>query len=234
MMKVILQEDVAGLGVVGDMVSVRDGYGRNFLIPQRKAVFASVRSVAELEHQKRLASHRREQAVEGAQVARKQIQGLSVTMQARVAPSPLGEDGLPVQEKLPKLFGTITNRDIARFLAGAGIKVDHRRVHLADTVRTVGKYMASVRLDGGVSADLPFWVIPEGVADVDAEKKRVEAAQEALKKERAEAEAEAAAAEAAALKEHQASMAARAELAKQMAILEAESEPAPTKGKKKG
>ena len=59
MMKIILREDVPNLGVVGDMVSVRDGYGRNYLIPQGKAVFASVKSIAQLEHQKRLAADRK-------------------------------------------------------------------------------------------------------------------------------------------------------------------------------
>jgi large subunit ribosomal protein L9 len=238
MMKVILQEDVQGLGVVGDMVNVRDGYGRNYLIPQGKAVFASVRSVAELDHQKRLAAHRRSKALGQAEVDRNKIASISVTMQARVAPALLGEDGMPVQEKLQKLFGTITNRDIAKFLTEAGIKVDHRRVHLENAVRTVGKYQATVRLDGGIGVDLPFWVIPEGVADVEAEKKRVEAAQEAIRRERAEAEAAEAIAEAAALKEHNAAMAARAEAEKAAKALAesmaAEEEAASSKkGKKK-
>ncbi len=195
MMKVILLEDVANLGVVGDLVSVRDGYGRNFLIPRKKAVFASVRSVAELEHQKRLAAHRRSQATATAQQGKKRIESLSVVMTARVAPPQMGEDGLPVVEKLPKLFGTITTRDLSRFLDNLGVKVDHRRIVVNATIRTVGKYEAHVRLDGGVDAKLPFWVIAEGVADIDAEKRRVEAAQEALRKEHeAVAAAEAAAA----------------------------------------
>ena len=192
MMRVILKEDVPNLGVVGDLVTVKDGYGRNYLIPQGKAVFASVRSVAELDHQKRLASHRRKQATAEAEKSRGVIEGLSVVMSAKVAPPQLDDDGNLVQEKLQRLFGTITNRDIAKVLAGEGIKVDHRRVTVKDSVRTVGKFAAGVRLDGGVEAELPFWVIPEGAADVEAEKARVEAAQEAAVKEAAEAEARAA------------------------------------------
>lgn len=192
MMRVILKEDVPNLGVVGDLVTVKDGYGRNYLIPQGKAVFASVRSVAELDHQKRLAAHRRKLATADAEKSRGVIEGLSVVMSAKVAPPQLDDDGNLVQENLQRLFGTITNRDIAKALKAEGIKVDHRRVTIRDAIRTVGKFAAGVRLDGGIEADLPFWVIPEGAADVEAEKARVEAAQEAAVKEAAEAEARAA------------------------------------------
>ena len=192
MMKVILTEDVPNLGVVGDLVTVRDGYGRNYLIPQGKAVFASVRSVAELDHQKRLAQHHRAQATAQAESSKKTIEALSVCMSAKVAPPQLNDEGEPIEEKLAKLFGSITNRDIAKVLRDSDIKVEHRRVTLPTPVRTVGKFEARVRLDGGVIATLPFWVIPEGVEDVEAEKEKVEAAQEAARIE-AEAAAKAAA-----------------------------------------
>ncbi|MEL7369629.1 MAG: 50S ribosomal protein L9, partial [Myxococcota bacterium] len=131
MMKIILTEDVPNLGVVGDLVTVRDGYGRNFLIPQGKAVFASVRSVAELDHQKRLAQHHRTQATAEAEQSKKQIEGLSVCMSAKVAPPQLNDDGEPIEEKLQKLFGSITNRDLAKVLRDSDIKVEHRRVSIA-------------------------------------------------------------------------------------------------------
>ncbi len=187
MMKVILTEDVPSLGVVGDLVTVRDGYGRNFLIPQGKAVFASVRSVAELDHQKRLAQHHRAQATAQAEKDKRHIEGLSVCMSAKVAPPQLNDEGEPIEERLQKLFGSITNRDIAKVLRDSKVKIEHRRVSLPAPVRTVGKFSARVRLDGGVVAILPFWVIPEDVADVEVEKKRVEAAQEAARKEAEEA-----------------------------------------------
>lgn len=198
MMKVILSEDVPNLGVVGDLVTVKDGYGRNYLIPQGKAVFASVRSIRELDHQKRLAQHFRAQATADAEVKRIEIEKLSVCMQAKVAPPQLDDDGKPIAEKLQKLFGSITNRDIAKVVSASGIPVEARRVTLPEPARTVGKFVARIRLDGGIVAELPFWVIPEGVADEAAEKKRVEAAQAAALREEvaaAEAEAEAEAAE---------------------------------------
>ena len=187
MMKVILKEDVPNLGVVGDLVTVRDGYGRNYLIPQGKAVFASVRSVAELDHQKRLAQHHRAQATAEAEKSRSVIEGLSVCMSAKVAPPQLNDEGEPIEEKLQKLFGSVTNRDIAKVLRDSDINIEHRRVSLPEPVRTVGKFEAKVRLDGGIVAALPFWVIPEGAADMEVEKKRVEAAQEAARKEAEEA-----------------------------------------------
>jgi large subunit ribosomal protein L9 len=194
MMKIILQEDVPNLGVVGDLVQVKDGYARNYLIPQGKAVFASVRSIKELEHQQRIADHRREQATAEAQGVKGRIEGLSITMEAKVAPPQVDDEGEPIVEALPKLFGSVTNRDLSRALADSDIKVDHRRIVLKAPVRSVGKYEARIRLDGAIEAKLPFWVVPAGIEDVEAEKQRIEAALEA---EREAAEQAAAAAEAA-------------------------------------
>lgn len=207
MMRVILQEDVPSLGVVGDLVSVRDGYARNYLIPQGKAVFASVRSVNELDHQRRLAAHRRKQATEDAEKSKGVIEKMSIAIAAKTAPPQLDDEGNPIQDTLPKLFGSVTNRDLARVLGEQGVKVDRHRVSLDAPARTLGKYSARVRLDGGIVADLPFWVIPEGADDVEAAKREVEAMQAAAK-----AEAEAAAkAEA----ERQQALAAAAEAEKQ-------------------
>lgn len=192
MMKIILQEDVPSLGVVGDLVTVKDGYARNYLIPQGKAVFASVRSIRELQHQRRLADHRRIQATAEAELHRRKIESLAVTMEAKVAPPQLDENGEPIEDRLPKLFGTITNRDLARVLKDSDVRVEHRRITLAEKVSTVGKFAAKVRLDGGIIAELPFWVVPEGTEDVEAAKQKVEEAQAAEAEARAKAEAEAA------------------------------------------
>ncbi len=186
MMRVILQEDVPALGVVGDLVSVRDGYARNFLIPKGKAVFASVRSVNELDHQKRLASHRREQATAEATKQRKMIEQMSIAISAKTSPPPLDDDGNAIHDTLPKLFGSVTNRDIARVLAEQGVKVDRHRVLLDAPVRSLGKFGAQVRLDGNIVAHLPFWVIAEDMQDIEEGKRRVEQMQVAAK---AEAEA---------------------------------------------
>ncbi|MBX2813948.1 MAG: 50S ribosomal protein L9 [Myxococcales bacterium] len=206
MMRVILQEDIPSLGVVGDLVHVKDGYARNFLIPKGKAVFASVRSVNELDHQKRLASHRREQATSEARKSKTTIEKLSIAISAKTAPPQLDDEGNPILDTLPKLFGSVTNRDLARVLAEQGIRVDRHRISVDAPIRTVGKFSAKVRLDGAITATLPVWVVPEGVDDIEAAKRDVEAKQQAARDEReAAARAEL---------ERQAAMAAAAEAEK--------------------
>lgn len=178
MMKVILKEDVPNLGVIGELVRVRDGYGRNFLIPQGKAMLASARSVNELEHQKRLAAHNREKAKAGAEVEKKKIEQMAIVLSAKVAVTP----GEQAADPLQKLFGSVTARDLSKIIEAAGVKLDHRRITLSEKIHTVGKFGAKIRLDGAIVASIPFWVIPEGATDVEGEKKRVEAAQAASKK----------------------------------------------------
>ena len=198
MMNVILREDVPHLGVVGDLVIVKDGYGRNFLIPQGKAELASPRSIRELDHQKRLASHNREKKTAQAEINRNKIEQLVVVLTSKTAPAPLNENGEPVEVLLPKLFGAVTNRSLTSVLQDSGFDVDHRRVTLPGNgrVNTVGKFEAKVRLNGGIVANLPFWVVAEGSEDVEAEKQRVEAAQlaaaEKVERQKLEAAEEAA------------------------------------------
>lgn len=212
MMKLILQEDVPNLGMVGDLVTVRDGYGRNFLLPQRKAVFASPNSIKEFEHQKRLAAHKRQLATSQAEKDKKVVEALSICIKAKVAQTPSGEK-VEGQEELQRLFGSITSRELAKFISDAGVKVDHRKVSLSEAIRTVGKFDAKVRLNGGISAQIGFWVIPESAADIEAEKKRVELAQAEAKKRAADLEAKKRAAEAALRAERPTPVAAAAEAA---------------------
>lgn len=228
MMKVILREDVPNLGTIGELVRVRDGYGRNFLIPQGKATLASPRSVRELDHQKRVAEHARVKATAGAQADKAKLEAMTIVLQAKVAVVAGTEQ---TAETLQKLFGSITARDLAKVFEPAGVKVDHRRVHLAERVHTVGKYGAKVRLDGGVIASVGFWVIPEGVSDVEGEKRRVEAAQAAAKK----AEEDRLAAEKAKLAAQAAQKLEPMKMTDDApAGAEGESDDKPAKGKKKG
>mgnify|MGYP001187064492 CR=1 FL=1 len=194
MMNVILKEDVPHLGVVGDLVTVKDGYGRNFLLPQKKAELASPRSIRELQHQKRLAAHNREKATAQAESDKTKIEQLVIVITAKTAPPPLNENGEPIMDLLPKLFGAVTNRSIAGVLKESGFNVDHRKINLPNNgrVNTVGKFLSKIRLNGGIEAEVPFWVVPEGTEDVEAEKAKVEAAQQAEADRNARLEAEAA------------------------------------------
>jgi large subunit ribosomal protein L9 len=178
MMKVILKEDVPNLGVIGELVRVRDGYGRNFLLPQGKAVLASARSEHELEHQK---APGRAQPLQGqGHGGRGQAEDRAAHDRAPGPVWPSSSASRPPRRSRSCSLGHA--RDIAKVVEATGIKLDHRRVTLSEKIHTVGKFSAKVRLDGAVVAQVPFWVIAETAPDVEAEKKRVEAAQAAARK----------------------------------------------------
>lgn len=145
-MKVILQQDVANLGKVGDVVRVRDGYGRNFLIPRGMAAIADDRNTARLEHQKRLAADRSARALAIAKSMAEKLGASAVTIRRQV-----GEEG--------KLFGSVSNRDIAEALALEGIEVDRKHIDLADPIRHIGAHSVTVKLARDVNATLKVYVI---------------------------------------------------------------------------
>src|SRR4051812_16563615 len=116
-MQLILKEDVHNLGKMGELVNVKPGYGRNYLVPQGKAVIATTRSVAQLEHEKKLIAGRNAKLAKDAQSIADRISQTEVTVERTVG-----------QED--KLFGSVTTRDIEEALAVKGIKVDRRKIHL--------------------------------------------------------------------------------------------------------
>jgi len=147
--KLILREDVQGLGHAGDVVDVRPGYARNFLVPEGKAVLASEGKLREVEHLKRQIAEKlaKELADHRAQKARIEKLGeLEVRAKA-------GEEG--------RLFGSVTVPQIAELLAARGIEVDRRRVDLAEPIKTLGEHAVTVRLHRDVSATLRLKVVPE-------------------------------------------------------------------------
>lgn len=145
-MRVILSKEVHNLGDAGDIVNVAGGYGRNFLIPQGLAVLANEGSVAQAEHQKRVAeSIRRKHLAESkALAARLETTAVSIRRET-------GNDD--------RLFGSVTNRDIAEALAAEGIELDRRLIHLADPIRSIGLFPVTVRLHRDVSATVRVYVI---------------------------------------------------------------------------
>jgi large subunit ribosomal protein L9 len=144
-MKVILQKDVNNLGQLGDVVRVRDGYGRNFLIPRGMAVIADERNVRRLEHQKRIAQAKasKEKAKSEALAALIVAEPISLTREA-------GED--------ERLYGSVTNRDIAELLAEKGIEVDRRRIVIDSPIKTLGRFEVAIKLPRGVKASLVVFV----------------------------------------------------------------------------
>jgi large subunit ribosomal protein L9 len=145
-MQVILTQDVANLGKAGELVSVRPGYGRNYLVPRGFAVSATVRNKNRLDHEKAVIERRVTKERAGATELAGRINGITLQFERMV-----GED--------EKLFGSVTNRDIAEQLKKAGIEIDHRWVQLDSAVKALGKYETIVRLAAGVTASLKFWVV---------------------------------------------------------------------------
>jgi large subunit ribosomal protein L9 len=145
-MQIILIQDVNNLGKAGELVKVRPGYGRNYLVPNGFAVSATVRNQNQLQHSKKVIEVRvaKERTV-ATELAAK-INGITLQFERNV-----GED--------QKLFGSVTNRDIADQLKKANIDIDHRWVHLETAVKALGKYETVIKLGNGISATLKFWVV---------------------------------------------------------------------------
>lgn len=147
-MKVILTESIPNLGQEGDVVNVKPGYGRNFLIPQSKAVLATPGALRSLENQRAAIEARAAEAVSAARDLIKKIEKLKLTFEVNV-----GEED--------RIFGSITNRNIADALAEHGIEVDRRNITLPDEIKTVGTYEAQIALLGDMKATVTFNVVGE-------------------------------------------------------------------------
>ena len=147
-LQVILNEDVPNLGTVGDIVTVADGYGRNYLIPRNLAVPATSRNVKELEHTKRVIAVRRAKMMRSAQELAKRLADVSVTIAKTV-----GEDD--------KLFGSVTNRDIADALEREGFQLDRRSILIDAPIKNLGVYSVDIKVHAEVRAQVKVWVVAE-------------------------------------------------------------------------
>jgi large subunit ribosomal protein L9 len=145
-MQIILTQDVENLGKAGELVSVRPGYGRNYLVPRGMAVTASVANKNRLDHEKALIERRVAKERASATEIATRINGMTLQFERMV-----GED--------EKLFGSVTSRDIADQLKKANVDIDHRWIQLDASVKALGKYEVPVRLAAGVIATLKFWVV---------------------------------------------------------------------------
>jgi large subunit ribosomal protein L9 len=148
MMQVILRDDVPNLGRPGDVVRVRPGYARNFLLPRNLAVEANPKNLRAFEHEKRLALMRREAKRTESLKIKDRLEQLTIEIAARA-----GEGG--------KLFGSVTNIDIERALIAQGVTVDRRRIQLAEPIKELGDFVVPVRIDADVEASLKLKVAAE-------------------------------------------------------------------------
>ena len=147
-MKVILMEDIAKLGKMGQMVQTKDGFARNYLIPKKLAVLANPQNVKSLEHQKTLVAQKKNRIKKDAEDLAKRIENVSCTI-AKAA----GEED--------RLFGAVTSKDIEESLKDEGIAVDRKKVLLDEPIKTLGIYKVPIKLHPEVTANLKIWVVKE-------------------------------------------------------------------------
>lgn len=147
-MEVILKEDVLKLGSIGDVVKVKPGYARNFLLPRGLAVLADPRNLGALEHEKRVASEKREREQRKSDTLAKQISSVTLRITAKA-----GEEG--------KLFGSITNLDVEKALSDKGVTIDRRRIRLDEPIKQLGDYTIEIQLPLGVEAKVALAVVGE-------------------------------------------------------------------------
>jgi len=145
-MKVILREDVAGVGSTGQAVEVKGGYGRNFLIPRNMAIpatRANLKAIGEINKQKEI---REKKSRRQAEVIKERIEKLELSIEVLV-----GEED--------KLFGSVTNGDIAEALAENGVTIDKRAIQLEAPLKVLGVYTIPLKVDKDVTANLKLWVV---------------------------------------------------------------------------
>jgi large subunit ribosomal protein L9 len=142
----ILREDVPKLGHAGDIVNVKPGYARNFLLPQGKAALASKANVRELEHQKRLIAEKVARELKDLNAARDRLEQLELEVAAQA-----GEEG--------KLFGSVTAIQIAELIGQKGIEIDRRKIDLAEPIKEIGEHSVPIRLHREIIAKVKLKVI---------------------------------------------------------------------------
>ena len=145
-MDVILRDDVDHLGEMGEVVKVKPGYARNFLIPRGLAVMADRKNLASLEHEKRIVADRWARKRAAAVQEADKIEGMVLETKVNA-----GED--------EKLFGSVTNLDIEKRFAGEGIEVDRRRIDLKDPIKKLGTYRLTVGIAQDVKATFTLKVV---------------------------------------------------------------------------
>ena len=147
-MELILIEDVAGLGYKNDIVSVKKGYGRNYLIPQGKAVIASESARKVLAENLKQRAHKLAKIKADAEELAAKLAPVALTIATKVSAT-------------GPIFGAVTNIQIAEALAKLGFEIDRKTIVVKETVKEVGSYTATVKLHKEVSVEIPFEVVAE-------------------------------------------------------------------------
>lgn len=147
-MEVILKEDIVNLGKMGEVVRVRDGYARNYLLPRGLVLVANKKNLKGFEHQKRVVASQKERVVKQAETLSEKLAGAALTIAVKA-----GEEG--------KLFGSVTNIDIEKALRAKGFDIERRKIHLDEPIKSLGDYEVPVRLTADVTATIKVSVVAE-------------------------------------------------------------------------
>lgn len=151
-MEIILKETIETLGLEGDIVKVKPGYARNFLIPRQKAVLVNKASLARLENEKQAIAARVAEQKKQAEGLAAQLAGKVIAIGKRV-----GDEN--------RLFGSVTSSDIAAALLASGIEVDKRSIVLADPIKAIGEYKITIKTGYQTTATLQVQVVPETIGE---------------------------------------------------------------------
>ena len=146
--KVILREDMGKLGGAGDLVSVKPGYARNFLVPEGKAIVATDSNIKELDHNKRVIAEMLAKELKDLRATSHKLKSMVLEVSKRA-----GEDG--------KLFGSVTSANIAELIEGKGVKLDRRKIQLSDAVKEVGEHTIAIKLHSEISSSVKLIVSVE-------------------------------------------------------------------------
>lgn len=147
-MKIILKEDITNLGYKDDVVEVKSGYGRNYLIPQGKAVIASPSALKQLEETLKQRAHKLAKIKADAEAKAASLEGVSLTIAAKVSAT-------------GAIYGSVNNIQIAEALAALGHEVDRKIIYIKEAVKEVGTYTATIKLHKEVSVEISFEVVAE-------------------------------------------------------------------------
>jgi len=147
-MEIILKEDITNLGYKNDIVTVKDGYGRNFLIPSGKAVIASTAAKKMLAEELRQRAHKLEKIKNDAQELADKLKDVKLTIATKVSST-------------GTIFGSVNNVQIAEELAKKGFEIERKIIVIKESVKEIGSYVATIRLHKEISIDIPFDVVAE-------------------------------------------------------------------------
>jgi large subunit ribosomal protein L9 len=147
-MKIILREDVEHLGTSGEVVNVRNGYARNFLLPRNFAVPATANNIKAFDHERRSLEAKRTKRIKEAEAVKAKLERVSCSIAKKV-----GEQD--------KLFGSVTSQDIEKAFAAEGFVVDKKDILLAEPIKALGVYSVPVRVFDEVIASTKIWVVRE-------------------------------------------------------------------------